>query len=560
MNNAAGRALASGSMGRSTASPIADIVLRNGPIWCGRDEGVVEAVAIWKDRILATGRDAHISSLIGPSTQIIDLKGRLATPGLNDSHLHLISLGLMMDWVDAKPSSAPTLGALLGAIGERAAKAKPGEWILARGYDQTKLDVRRHPHRDELDQAAPDNPVMLVRTCGHVSICNSRALKLAGIDEASATPPGGLIEQRDGRLTGLLAENARAPVWAVVPPPTEDDLVNAIERGGRHLLSYGITSCMDAAVGQRGGFREIAAYHRAKREGRLPVRTWLALLGDPDRSIVPKCYEAGLISGTGDDMLMIGGVKYFLDGSAGGRTAWMSEPYLGDDGTTGVQMMSDDELNELVMDAHAKGYQLICHAIGDAAIEQLISAYERALAAMPDPDRRHRIEHCGFSTPAQHERMIKAGIYPCPQQVFIYDFGDAYVSVLGVERGLKSYPFKTWIDLGFKPATGSDAPVCEPNPFPNFYAMLTRETWKGTVMDASERVSIEEALQAYTEFGAFSQKMEDLKGRIVPGQLADIAVFSRNILEASPEDILDNTQCVLTICGGLIVHDRLGVS
>jgi predicted amidohydrolase YtcJ len=560
MTIAADRSLVSGTLRERAVSPIADIVLRNGPIWCGREEGVVEAVAIWQDRILAAGREADIEALVGPATRIVDLEGRLATPGLNDSHLHLISLGMMMDWVDAKPSSAPTLEALLSAIRERAARAKPGEWILARGYDQTKLDVGRHPHRDELDRAAPNHPVMLVRTCGHVSICNSKALERAGIDEASAPPPGGLIEQRDGRLTGLLAENARAPVWAVIPPPTEDDLVTAIERGGRYLLSYGITSCMDAAVGQRGGFGEIAAYHRAKREGRLPVRTFLALLGDPDRSIVPQCHEAGLVSGTGDDMLMIGGIKFFLDGSAGGRTAWMTKPYLGEDGTTGVQMMPDEQLNALVMDAHAKGYQLICHAIGDAAIEQLISAYEAALSAMPDPDRRHRIEHCGFSTPAQHERMLRAGIHPCPQQVFIYDFGDAYISVLGDERSRSSYPFKTWMDLGFKPATGSDAPVCDPNPFPNFYTMLTRKTWKGTVMDADECVSIEEALQAYTEFGAFSQKMETVKGRIVPGQLADIAVFSRNLLDAAPEAILDNTRCDLTIRGGSSVYDRLGAS
>ncbi|QFU17634.1 amidohydrolase [Microvirga thermotolerans] len=538
----------------------ADIVLRNGPIWCGRQEGVVEALAIWQGRVLAAGADREVSTLVGPSTRIIDLDGRLATPGLNDSHLHLISLGLMMDWVDAKPTTVSTLDGLLSSIRERASRSRPGEWILARGYDQTKLDVQRHPHRSELDRAAPDNPVMLVRTCGHVSICNSRALQLAGIDESSASPPGGLIEQQNGRLTGLLAENARAPVWAVIPSPDEEQLVAAIERGGRHLLSYGITSCMDAAVGQRGGFGEISAYHRAKREGRLPVRTWLTLLGDPDRSIVPQCYEAGLITGTGDDMLMIGAVKLFLDGSAGGRTAWMSRPYLGEDRTTGVQMMPDETVNELVMDAHVKGYQLACHAIGDAAIEQLIAAYERALEAHPDPDRRHRIEHSGFSTPEQHARMVAAGIYPCPQQVFIYDFGDAYISVLGEERALGSYPFKTWMDLGLKPATGSDAPVCEPNPFPNFYAMLTRKTWKGTLMDVSERVSIEEALQAYTEFGAFSQKLEHVKGRLVPGQLADVAVFSRNLLTASADDILDNTRCDLTIRGGAIVHDRHGVA
>ncbi len=536
----------------------ADIVLRNGPIWCGREEGVVEALAIWQGRVLAAGRNDEIAPLVGPKTQVIDLKGRLATPGLNDSHLHLISLGMTMGWVNSKPEAAPTLDALLGAIAARAATAKPGEWILSRGYDQTKLDTGRHPWREELDRAAPNNPVMLVRTCGHIAICNSEALRLGGIDENSPTPQGGLIEQQNGRLTGLLAENARAPVQAAIPAPTEEELVAAIERGGQYLLSLGITSCMDAAVGQKGGFGEIAAYHRAKRDGRLPVRTWLTLLGDDGRSIVPQCYDAGLISGTGDEMLMVGAVKLFLDGSAGGRTAWMSEPYLGEDKTTGVWMWSDDELERMVLDAHVKGYQLACHAIGDAAIEQLITAYEKALAAHPDPDRRHRIEHCGFSTPAQHERMVKAGIYPCPQQVFIHDFGDAYIKVLGPERALPSYPFRTWFDLGLKPATGSDGPVCDPNPFPNFHTMLTRQTWKGTVMDERQRVSIEEALQAYTEYGAFSQKQENVKGRLSPGYLADVAVFSRDLLTASPGDILGETRCDLTILEGRIVYERAG--
>jgi len=534
----------------------ADIVLRNGPIWCGREEGVVEALAIFRDKVLAAGSDAEIKPLIGPKTRVIDLKGRLATPGLNDSHLHLVSLGMTMGWVDSKPESAPTLEALLGAISARAAQSKPGEWILSRGYDQTKLDTGRHPYREELDRAAPNNPVMLVRACGHIAICNSEALRLGGIDEKSPTPQGGLIEQQNGRLTGLLAENARAPVQAAIPAATEEDIIAGIERGGQYLLSLGITSCMDAAVGQKGGFREIAAYHRAKRDGRLPVRTWLTLLGDDGRSIVPDCYDAGLTSGTGDEMLMIGGVKLFLDGSAGGRTAWMTEPYLGEDKTTGVWMWEDAELERMVLDAHKKGYQLVCHAIGDAAIEQLITAYEKALAAYPDPDRRHRIEHCGFSTPAQHERMVKAGIYPCPQQVFIHDFGDAYVKVLGPERALPSYPFRTWFDLGLKPATGSDAPVCDPNPFPNFHTMLTRETWKGTVMDAAQRVSIEEALQAYTEFGAFSQKQEKVKGKLAPGFLADVAVFSRDLLTAAPADILKDTSCDLTILGGEVVYER----
>jgi predicted amidohydrolase YtcJ len=201
----------------------ADIVLRGGPIWCGREEGVVEALALWGDKVLAAGKEAELADLVGPATKVIDLAGRLATPGLNDSHLHLISVGLTMDWVDARPAVAPTLDVLLGQIAERAAKLKPGEWVLARGYDQTKLDTGRHPFREELDRASPNNPVMLVR--------NSLALKLGGIDETSPTPPGGLIEQQNGRLTGLLAENARAPVKAAIPEPSEEQLLAALDRG-----------------------------------------------------------------------------------------------------------------------------------------------------------------------------------------------------------------------------------------------------------------------------------------------------------------------------------------
>jgi len=534
----------------------ADTILHNGTIWCGYEEGVAEALAIWQGKVLAAGSKDEILKLKGGDTRLIDLGGRFATPGLNDAHLHLISVGLTLGWLDATPQKAPTLDSLLRQIREQAAAVPPGTWILARGYDQTKLDIGRHPHRSELDAAAPDHPVMLVRTCGHVSIFNSRAFELAGVDEGTPVPEGGLIERKNGVLTGMVAENAQGLIRKAIPGPTTEQMIDAIEAAGNMLLSYGITSVMDAAVGHIGGFDEIRAYNLAKLNGRLPVRTWLVLLGDPGTSIVPQCHEAGLVSGVGDDMLKVGAVKIFLDGSAGGRTAWMSKPYLGDDGTTGVRILTDEHLEELVMDAHAKGYQLACHAIGDAAIGQLITAYEKALAAMPDADRRHRIEHCGFSTDEQHRRMKAAGIYPCPQQVFIYDFGDAYVSVLGEERALPSYPLKTWKDLGFKPATGSDSPVCHPNPFPNIYSMVTRETWKGTVMDARERVSIEEALQVYTEYGAFSQKLEHVKGRLVPGQVADIAVFSRNMLTAKPEEILNDTQCVMTLRGGEVVFER----
>ncbi|MDO5528656.1 MAG: amidohydrolase [Paracoccus sp. (in: a-proteobacteria)] len=532
----------------------ADTILHNGTIWCGFNDGVHQALAIRDGRVLASGSDDEMLALGGTETSLIDLEGRFAMPGLNDAHLHLISTGLTMGWVDASPDAAPTLEALLDALRARASQTPKGEWVLARGYDQTKLDTGRHPQIGDLDAAVPDHPVMVTRACGHVSVFNSRAFALAGVSAETPDPEGGLIERRGGALTGMVAENAQGLLRDALPLPDEDTLIDAIERAGQHLLSLGITSCMDAAVGQISGYREIAAYRRACDEGRLPVRVWLTLLGDPGDSVVDEAYADGLVSGWGDDMLRLGAVKIFLDGSAGGRTAWMSQPYKGEPENFGVQILQDSQLNDLVADYHAKGYQLACHAIGDAAIGQLITAYEKALEADPDPDRRHRIEHCGFSTPDQHERMAAAAIYPCPQQAFIHDFGDAYLEVLGEARGLSCYPLATWDRMGFKPATGSDSPVCQPNPFPDIHAMITRETWKGTVMDASEIVPIEKALQCYTEHGAFSQKAENVKGRLVPGQLADIAVFSRNLLTAKPDEILNETSCVMTLLGGQIVY------
>lgn len=285
------------------------------------------------------------------------------------------------------------------------------------------------------------------------------------------------------------------------------------------------------------------------------MRVWLTLLGDPEGSIVEECWSAGLISGAGDDMLRVGGVKLFLDGSAGGRTAWMKAPYRNEPDNTGVQMLPTQQVEAMVRDLHDRGYQMVCHAIGDAAIEQLVAAYEKALEANPDPDRRHRVEHCGYTSPEMDARMQAAGILPAPQMAFIHDFGDSYVSVLGEERGLRSYPMGTWTRMGLRPSTGSDSPVCSPDPFPNLHAMRTRRTVKGTVMDAGERLTAEEALQAYTEHGAYSQKAENVKGRLVPGQWADVAVFDRDLLADPPDALLEGPRCLLTLLGGRVAHD-----
>ncbi|TPK10265.1 amidohydrolase [Mesorhizobium sp. B2-5-7] len=534
----------------------ADLVLHSGKIWTGYGNPVAEAISILGNKVLASGSNAGITASVGSDTKVIDLGGRFAMPGLNDAHLHLISTGLLRGKVDATPDAAPTRSALVAALQARAAATPKGEWVTARGFDQTRYPDGLMPTALELDAALPDHPVSVTRACGHVTIVNSLALAQAGIDSATPNPDGGLIGRENGQLTGMLAENAQNLVYDVQPTPPLAQLIDAIEAGGHHLLQFGITSCMDAAVGQVDGMTEIEAYRQAERSGRLPVRVWATLLGDPGSSIVESCHAMGLVTGHGSDMFRIGGVKIFTDGSAGGRTAWMRQPYVGQPDNVGIQMLSDAQLFELVDRYAALGYTLVCHGIGDAAIDQLVRAYELVRAANPKHTSRHRIEHCGYVDDALNQRMLKAGVLPAPQQAFIYDFGDAYVSVLGPQRGLGSYPIGTWDRLGMKPSTGSDSPVCSPNPFPDLYAMLTRKTYKGTVMDASEILTPEQALRAYTENGAYSQSAESVKGRLEPGMLADIAVFSNDLLSAAPEKILRETRCEMTILDGRIVYDR----
>lgn len=535
----------------------ADLILSGGKIWLGQGRGFAEAIAIEDGKVKATGSTDDITRLQTPDTQMIDLAGRLATPGLNDAHMHLLPYGTSMSEVDLRPSVAPTMDALKKALGARARVTPKGEWITGRGYDHFAFDEKRHPHREELDAVCPDHPVYIVRTDGHLAIANSRALKLAGITSDTPSPEGGLIEKQDGKLTGLLAETGREAIMAILPGKSVEELMLSIEQGGNDLLSYGITSCMDAAIGIRDGWREMQAYQRAHAEGRLPVRVYGCLMGDKTRSVLSEAMKEGLITGTGDAMFRIGPVKIFTDGSAGGRTAAMKEPYLGDDpDDKGILCIPEqDELNAMVLEAHRAGYQMAIHAIGDAAIEQVLNAYEAALADTPAPERRHRIEHCGWLSGDQLERMKKMHVLAVPQPSFLYWFGDLYLSVLDEARVHASHPMRRWIDAGLHPSASTDCPVTEIAPMPVIYNMVTRKTQNGTVLGVDQALTIEEALHAYTWASAYAAHEETIKGQLLPGQLGDVAVFDRDLFDINPQEILD-TQCDMTILGGEVVFER----
>lgn len=344
----------------------------------------------------------------------------------------------------------------------------------------------------------------------------------------------------------------------VMPPPSEAEMVDAIERASLHLASLGFASATDMNVGMTAGMAEIDAYETAKRSGRLPVRMWQVLAGNPE-GIAADAWAAGLRPMGGDDSLRWGAVKVFADGSAGGLTAAFFEPYLASaGGGTGVFTFPDETIHDLLKRYHEQGWQLDIHAIGDAAIEQVLRGMEAADSpAHPFTGRRHRIEHCGFVTRDQRRRMLARGILPVPQPVFMYEFGDLYVRNLGMTRAEAAYPMKTWLDEGHHPAASSDCPVSTVDPFINLYTMLTRRTNKGSVLGEAERLTLAEALHCYSWCGAYTQFAEDRRGNLAIGMQADVAILSRDIFTLDGEEI-SSVQVDATLRDGAPIFDRHG--
>lgn len=537
-----------------------DLILSGGRIFRGLNEGFCEAIAVADGRVLATGTAEDIATLAGPDTRVIDLAGRTAIPGLNDAHMHLLPFGLNMSQINLRPESgAGSIAEILRRVAERAKTAKPGEWIKGRGYDQNELAERRHPTAEELDKVAPNNPVYLVRTCGHVAVANTAALREAGIGHNTPSPDGGLIERRDNKLTGLLAERALRLIVDASPRPSPQELRDAIDRAARFMLSQGFTSVMDAAVGMAAGMAEIEAYEELAKDGALPIRTWVCIYGNTD-GIGDEAHAAGYRFGREVGFLRYGAMKVFGDGSAGGLTAAMSEPYeAGEPDNYGIFVYSDEQMHAYLSHYHKLGYQLAIHAIGDAAIEQVLSGMEKASTPdQPVLGRRHRIEHCGFLSDSQIARMAAAGIDPVPQPIFMYEFGDLYITNLGQARTDVAYPMRKFVDAGLHPAASSDAPVSTTDPFKNLFTMTTRMSNRHTVLGAQQKLSMEEAVHAYTYYGAYTQFAEDKVGRLIPGQYADIAVLSHDIFSVDPFVVEKDTRCDLTILDGRIVFDRLG--
>ncbi|HVL22967.1 MAG TPA: amidohydrolase [Thermomicrobiales bacterium] len=510
----------------------------------------VEAVGIAQGRVAAAGALDHVRAELGTRVEDIDLRGRTATPGLYDAHAHVMGVGFAASDVDISSNAVTSIADIRRAVRERAGETTPGGWVIGRGYDQALLSEQRHPTRFDLDEAAPETPVALWRTCHHIMVANSTALELAGITRNTPDPSDGTIDRDEhGEPTGVLRESATGAVTNAIGLASEDEIAAALEIGGNAFRQYGITSVAEAGIRRP---EELRAYQRLRANGTLALRTWLMMIID---ETLDELIALGIRSGFGDEWLRIGNAKLFSDGSIGGRTARMSRPYEGEIDNYGLLMIPVEEIAEKVLRAHTAGFQLGIHAIGDAAIGHVLDAYEAAQRAVPREDPRFRIEHCSILDEGLLDRMQRLGAVPIPGTTFLHDMRPVYLQNLGRERVRYAYAMRTFADRGIIAAASSDAPVSTQNPMVGIQTMVTRKDRLGDEIFPEERVSLEEAIAAYTTHGAYASFAEHEKGMLAPGMLADVAIFETDLSQVAPDE-LGNVRCDMTIADGAVVYER----
>jgi predicted amidohydrolase YtcJ len=529
----------------------ADLLLLNGRIrTMDPANPLASAVAIRNGRVVFAGDDAGARASVPAATETIDLRGRTATPGLNDAHAHPMSVGEALLDLDLSPERNRSMGDLLALVRERASSVPPGTWIIGRGYDDARLAEGRHPTRADIDAVAPDHPVVLIRMCHHIGGANSAALRLAGVSAATPDPDGGVFDRDEhGEPTGVLRENALTIVRVYAPAPTEDDLMAALIAGGQSFLEAGVTSTVEAGIREP---KEMRAYQRLAERGDLPVRTYLMMMID---ETLDALSSLGIRTGFGDEWLRIGPAKLFSDGSIGGHTARMLLPYEGTESEMGLWMMSPDDLKAKVLRAHKAGFQVGIHAIGDAAIQLVLDAYLEAQQADPRPDPRHRIEHCSIVDDHLLRRIADQKVIPIPGTSFLRHFRDSYIRNLGEWRIQRAYGMASFERFGIIAAASTDAPVVPTSAVAGLETMVTRKDILGRPCNPAEAVPLELALKAYTVNGAYASFEEHLKGRLKPGLLGDVTVFETDIFAIDPDD-LHSVKIDFTISEGNVRYSR----
>lgn len=522
-----------------------DLVLTGGRIYTmdARDS-TVSAVAVKDGRIVGTGTDDEIRALAGTGTTARDLEGRVVIPGLIDAHNHLLFTGFLLQ--DIQLYDCRSIAEVVERARQAVAGAEPGEWIVGRGWDESLLSEGRYPDRADLDAVSPDNPVVLHRVWNKL-VCNSAALRAAGIDRNTPNPPAGIAysgsfdRDSDGEPTGLFRDRAKEMVTAALPPKSAADYARAVAVASQHYNAVGIT-----AVGEPGLYPdEVHGFHQAHLQGQLTVRTEMMLAGwgfgsaEVEELLPERFASQGVMTGFGDAMLRIGGVKFMPDGGIGDRTARVYEPYEGEPGNRGEWIVDPQELGRLIRHVHDLGFAIDTHTCGDEAQQVVVEAYAAAQEANPNPRLRHRVHHAYLPTERSLAVMAAHRVPAVVSDPFLRGLGESYIVSLGLERASRMMPMRTYLDRGIPLAGSSDSPVAVFDPWIGFHAAITRETVNGTVLGANERITPLETLRSYTTGGAYALGREDEIGSLEPGKVADLVVLDDDPLAVEPDRFLD---------------------
>ena len=533
----------------SAASPAADLVLRGGRVWAGKGRPAATAIAVKDGRVAALGSDTDVQPLIGPGTRVVDLHGRLVVPGFNDAHVHFLSGGfglLSVDLRDARDEQD-----FAARIGAHARTLPRGTWIQEGNWDHETWPSKALPTRALIDAVTPDHPVFVQRLDGHMALANSLALRLAGVTRESKDPDGGtIVRDAAGEPTGILKDNAEELVTRAIPEPSREMNLRAARAALKEAARVGVTTIQD-----NSSVDALRTYQDLRAAGELTARFYVWRYAS---SALEPLEKAGLRTGLGDEWIRLGALKILSDGSMGSGTAAFFDPYTDDPKTSGLLLYPVPELERLIREADAAGFQLAVHAIGDRANSLVLDAFEKAAAANPARERRFRIEHAQVVRKADLARYRRLGVIASIQPSHGIDDMRWAERRIGRERSRDAYNVRSFTEAGIPVAFGTDWFVEPLDPRLGLYAAVTRERPEGGPPGGwfpEEKIALEDALDLYTRGSAYAEFAEKEKGTLDPGMLADLVVFAADLFRIPPREIL-TTPVDFTVAGGRVVFDR----
>ncbi|HEX6537035.1 MAG TPA: amidohydrolase, partial [Gemmatimonadaceae bacterium] len=523
----------------------------NARVWTGVPrQPWADAIAVRGDRIALVGSSAAVRKLATADTRVIDAHGAMLVPGFIDSHVHFIDGGFGLASVQLRDAKTPA--EFIARIKAYAATVPPGTWILNGDWDHENWGGEL-PRRDWIDSVTPNNPVWVQRLDGHMGLANGAALAAAGIGRDTKDVDGGtIVRDANGNPTGILKDNAVGLIAGAIPDPSPEMADRALDAAMRYVNAQGVTS-----VHNMGSWSDLAVFERARRAGRLTTRVYAAV----PLATWERLRDTVAARGHGDEWVRIGGLKGFVDGSLGSHTAAMLAPFTDAPGDRGLLVNTPEDLYTWTSGADRAGLHVIVHAIGDRAIRLQLDIYERVEREDGARDRRFRIEHAQHLAPEDIPRFAKLGVVASMQPYHAIDDGRWADKVIGAERARTTYAFRALLDAHARLAFGSDWFVAPAVPLEGIYAAVTRRTLDGAHPGGwvpEQKITVEEALRAYTSGGAYASFEEKVKGTLERGKLADFVLIDRDLTRIPPEQIRD-AHVLMTVVGGRIVYRREAV-